>query len=482
MKRFALALVLAPLALAPVARAGSVRPTEVKKAFKSRNPDKAREVLERLRGELDKRTVETVFKNALRLKPLGLYDDLVATLRTAEGDALEAVIKVARKDKRGDLRFLAVDALGKNPAPEAERTLAEAVKKDRDAPVRVLAVRLLGQRATTTAVDALIPLLAEFEGDPKQDRLVREINAALQNLTGQELSVAQDWKNYWDNNKDRWTKPEDHAPGTTKTRGTVLDRMKKQRPAELKTLTRMRQSELIVIKGNDRVESVLKALKLKHRVITREEFEKLELKPDEQTLLFNCPGKAQLSEQGIQKVRAFVAAGGYIFCSDWELGKTLAKAFPEVVTFLRESPRSDSPKDTRIRPFPEAAEHPLMRDVFPLNTWESSEGMAWKLEGRSHMVKEGPGITRLITCPDLKSLGSTCVAFTFAYTSEGGGRPVTGRRPPKRPPGRVLWVSSHFKLQKDPKSDGFALQQLLLNFILDKQEQRRKLRALGGAK
>ena len=64
------------------------------------------------------------------------------------------------------------------------------------------------------------------------------------------------------------------------------------------------------------------------------------------------------------------------------------------------------------------------------------------------------------------------MAFTFAYTAEGGGRPVTGRQKTKRPPGRVLFVSSHFDLEEG-EEDGYALQQLLVNFILEKQEQRK---------
>ena len=49
---------------------------------------------------------------------------------------------------------------------------------------------------------------------------------------------------------------------------------------------------------------------------------------------------------------------------------------------------------------------------------------------------------------------------------------ATGARPTQKI-GSVLHVLGHFNKQKDPKGDGFALQQLLLNFVLEKQEARR---------
>lgn len=156
--------------------------------------------------------------------------------------------------------------------------------------------------------------------------------------------------------------------------------MRRERPADLKTITRLRDDEIIVIKGNDSVEKVLRALDLKFTAIEREAFDAFQLDPSKQVLILNCPGKKEFTQTGLQKVQAFVAAGGYLFCSDWELGKTLAKIFPGVVEFLRETPRSDTPRDVTIQPHPETINHPLMRDVFPLNSW-TEQRFAWKLEG-----------------------------------------------------------------------------------------------------
>ena len=148
----------------------------------------------------------------------------------------------------------------------------------------------------------------------------------------------------------------------------------------------------------------------------------------------------------------------------------------QFVEFLRETPRGESSSEVTIEPFPHTRDHPLMRDVFPLNTWEG-KAMEWKLHERSHLVNDAKSsVVPLVSCPQTQEFGSTTVAFTFAFTSEGGGRPVTGRKKRKRPVGRVLFVSSHFKDEAGGDKDGYALQQLLLNFILEKQEQRRSRR------
>jgi hypothetical protein len=488
--RVALPAVLAILAGTTPALAAP-KPTEIKKAFKSGDAGKVKDMLGALEGNLDDKAVKTVLKEAPKLKPLGVYEDLVKTLATAEGKALEVLTKGYKKEKKGEMRFLIVDALGKNPAEAVEATLATAVSDDKDPPVRVMAARALGKRYTTTAVDTLIPLLAEFEEDPKEERIKKEVLAALGNLTGQDLTVAEDWTNYWNAHKDAYTKPADHAEGETKTRSKLIDRMAKQRPAELKTLTRMKDADLLVIDGNDRVDKVLDVLGLKHKELKLEDYEKQDFDPETQVLLFECPGSKSLSEDGIKKLREFVAKGGYAFVSDWHLGKTLAKAFPEVVTFLKEAARVDDNtpnvyKDNRgkpaglevtIQPIPATINHPLMRDVFPLNAWEG-RSFDWKLHERCHLVNDGKSaVVPLVICPEIKSQGSTTVAFTFNFTGEGGGRPVTGKalRKVKRA-GCVLFVSSHFKDDEDGE-DGYALQQLLLNFVLEKQAQRKGQRA-----
>jgi len=465
------------VSIAVTSAAGAASPGEIRKAMKSGDKNEVSRLLGELNGSLDKATVKAVLSNATRVRTLGVYDELVTTLNSARGEALEELIKQAKRNKQADVRFLIVDALGRVPEQSAEQALLEALEDDKDQTVAVLAARKLGKRGTPTAVDALIPILEELEDEGERPRMIREVNGALQTLTGNDLDNARGWKTWWDAHRSEFTAQAPDEGEGTKTRN-ALDRMRKERPGDARTMERIRDDEIIAIKGSsDKVEDVLAELDLKHKTYNRDEFDSVKLDPARQVLILNCAGNKTLSDEGIQRVRAFVAEGGYLFTSDWELRNTLEKAFPEVVAFLKESPREE--KKVTIKAPPEAYTHPLMRDVFPLGTWSERE-FTWNLDGRSHLVKDNRALTVLVSCPEIKDLGSTTVAFTFGFTDKGGGRPVTGA-PSKKGPigGRVLHVLSHFKNQKDESGDGYALQQLLLNFIVEKQEARKAAKLVG---
>lgn len=487
-------LLLLALLTAPVVAYACPTAAEVKKALKSGDQATVTSTLEGVRGQLDGDLVKAIIDAAPRLKTLGVYDALVAALGTASGEALQELIKGYERQRRGDLRFLVVDALGKCSDLAAERTLLTALQEDEDESIAVLAARALGRRATASAVEALIPILKQFEGDARRGRLVREINGALGALTGQDLSVADDWKNYWDAHKAEYRAPAaPNADGGSQTADrNAIDRMRRERPADLRTMERMRDDDVLVVKSDrkmDFVENVLRKLEVKHRLVERAEFEApaLELDPTRQTVVLQCPGKGDAVRMGdatIAKLREFVGRGGYLITSDLQLGYTLERAFPDVVQSAGFTSNKPDTVPITISPHPEAVNHPLMRDVFPLNgTWTSSP-FSWQLFQQCEIVRPNAAITELVVSEQMGQLGSSnVVAFTFTYppTPGGGGRQQTGGGGGRRRPqgGVVLHVLSHWKLQENDSGDGFALQQILLNMIVDKQD-RRRAEAAGG--
>lgn len=470
--------------VALLASAAFAAPTanEVKRTLRQGDAGAVKGLLEGLAGSIDPEGVRAVLevagdaKDGQRLRTLGVYDALVGALAGAKGPALEELTKQLKKNRRPDIRFLIADALGKVGEAGAEAALLEALKEDDDESVAVLCARKLGAKATASAVEALIPLLADFEKQAGKGRLVREVNGALATLTGEDLTVAADWKNWWDSHKAEFRpKAAEGATGSQTQDKNALDKMRRERPADAKTMERLRPEDVQVVKGgSDQIERVLKNIKIPHVALDRDKFDELKLDPTRQVLILNCAGTKNLSDAGIQKVKEFVAAGGYLFSSDWELRNTLEKAFPEVCKFKGETPRE--PKEgieVKIRPHAQSATHPYLRDVFPLGTWTARE-FKWKLDSRSHLVEPNPAITILVESPDMEKMGSSTVAFTFAYPPGAGGRAVTGGgKGERRGGGQVLQVSSHLKNQEDAEGDGFALQQLLLNFIVEKQEARK---------
>lgn len=481
-------LLLLALVSLPVVAWAVPSASEVKKTLKSGDQAAVTQLLGSLEGQLDDAIVKAIVDAAPRLKTLGVYDGLIGALETARGAALDELIKAYGKQRRPDVRFLIVDALGKVPEASAEAVLLEALQEDKDETVSVLAARALGRRATASAVEALIPILESFEGEAERTRLVREINGALSALTGQQLTVAQDWKNYWDAHKASYQPPAQPAgaDGGSQTRDrNAIDRMRRERPADLQTMERMRDDDVLVVKARmDAVERVLKALNIKHKEVDQAEFEQsVQLDPSRQVLVLNCPGirkEVHFNDQTIAKIKEFVARGGYLFCSDLHLGGTLAKAFPEVIR-KKASTSNDAQQVIHIAPHRDATTHPLMRDVFPLSSWTEQQ-FTWNLFQSCEYPEANPAITPLVVSPELPGLagGFDAVAFTFTYPpTPGGARVATGGGRGRRPQGGVvLNVLSHFKLQEDSDGDGFALQQILLNLIVEKQE-RRKAEARG---
>lgn len=487
-------LVLATLA-ATVAL-GAPSGAELKKILKGGDAAAVKAALEG--GALDAEGVKAVLdvvedaKGGQRLHQLDVYESLVAGLGSARGPAADELVKAYKKARRGDVRFLVIESLGKVPEPAAEQTLLEALEKDEDEPVTVLAARQLARRGTASAVDALIPLLKKFEKDAARARLVREINGALSTLTGQSgLAVADDWKNWWDSHKAEYQAPAQPSGGDagSQTRDrNAIDRMRRERPADLQTMTRMRDDDVLVVKAKmDEIEDVLKSLDVKHKVVEQGEFESsVTLDPTRQVLVLNCPGMAKeafFNDATIAKIKDFVSRGGYLFCSDLHLNGTLAKAFPDVIRKKGVTSNTDrEPLTIHITPHRDAASHPLMRDVFPLGSWTEQQ-FAWKLFMKCEVPEPNPAITTLVVSPELPAIagGQEAVAFTFTYPpSAGGGRVATGGGRGRRPQGGVvLHVLSHFKLQKGDDGDGFALQQILLNLIIEKQEVRKAAASAG---
>lgn len=489
-------LVLVLLAV-PVVALATPTAAEVKKTLKTGDQAAVGGMLDGLHGQLDADLIKAILNEAPRLKTLGVYDGLITALATSRGPALDELVKGYKKQRRADVRFLIVDALGKVPEAPAEGVLFDALKEDDDETVAVLAARQLGKRATASAVEGLIPVLEEFEKHAERARLVREVNGALASLTGQELVVAVDWKNYWDAHKAEYQPPAQAEEAGSQTRDrNAIDRMRRERPADLRTMERMRDDDVIVVKSQkfmDEVEKVLTALNVKHKLVEKAEFEALTLDPTRQVIVFQCPGKdrkdtpanesVQFSDATIAKVRDFVGRGGYMISSDLQLGYVLARAFPEVITHQGTTSNRDKvPAEITISPHPSAVNHPLMRDVFPLGSWTEQQ-FTWQLFMTCDVAAPNPGITELVTSAQMADLsqGLHAVAFTFTFPpTAGGGRVATGGGRGRRPGGGVvLHVLSHWKLQEKDEGDGFALQQILLNLIVEKQE-RRKAEARGG--
>lgn len=201
-----------------------------------------------------------------------------------------------------------------------------------------------------------------------------------------------------------------------------------------------------------------------------------------------------LDGPALDKIRRYVDNGGYLFTEDWALKEILAARFKEFVDLGPYLPGMD----VNIFPKPGAAMHPYLRRIFVKPPKSMGGTMSetdfekvahtWKIDNESPAIKitNRDKVTILIYSSDVgeKSKaggGSDAVAITFAVspkpgTSSAGSDPVATGKPieqdrAKMSGGRVLHVMSHFGKQKN-QDDEFAIQNLLINFLIEANERR----------
>ncbi|MBI5778189.1 MAG: HEAT repeat domain-containing protein [Planctomycetes bacterium] len=218
--------------------------------------------------------------------------------------------------------------------------------------------------------------------------------------------------------------------------------------------------------------------------------------------LVNCEGegahqnhKPEVSDKVIKKIQKFVETGGYLFTEDMNINEIIVRAFKGIIA----SPRFLPAKDVPILPAPGAALHPYLKYVFeaaPSGSSDAPETSEAEKSGETRSVKPGEfridaewkidedspdikvlkkDVTVLIMSPKLVTKSNTdgAVAVTFGVSGSNIVTTGTEKGPSYQGGGRVLHVMSHFGHQKS-KVDEFALQNLILNFIMELNQRRPK--------
>lgn len=394
--------------------------------------------------------------------------------------------------------------------------------------LRIMAVDHLIAIADKSAVEALIRALKVNEkttGDLKH-----RLGRALTILTGQDYGDSiSNWEGWWSANKEKELAGGASAGGST---GTVTDGLDRSRHSEFENLKKTGKV-LVLMAGEkckcgknhdlDRIDQVTTKMGLMTETITKDELDKKDdvkltdyvavlancthirehcvcplCKPGNYTgdRLYQCvcpknehiPAKYVLGEKGIAKIKKYVEAGGYLFAEDWCMEDFVEKAFGDYVTH-----GSIRTKDEAVPVLPKAgaASHPYLRKIFfkppreirgtVTETELDKVAHKWKIdkETRTIKVKDPSKVVTLLTSPDLakSSQGDDAVAVTFEVTpgkSSPKGiatAPEISQDRRKMVGGRVLYVLSHFGKQ-DSQEDEFALQNLLVNFLVEANERR----------
>ena len=282
--------------------------------------------------------------------------------------------------------------------------------------------------------------------------------------------------------------------------------------------------------GNyDKVQDILTRLGIEHTVMGKSELEKDSFDWDNTwVLLFNCtmykehccnpkhrasktksserlfvcegegahkPHKPEVSDKTIKKITKFVETGGYLFTEDMNINEIIVRAFKGIIASTKFLPEKNVP----ILPAPGAALHPYLKYVFeaaPSSSSDAPDASEADKSGETRSVKPGEfridaewkidedspdikvlkkDVTVLIMSPKLATKSNTDGAVAVTFGVSGSNIVATGseKRSSYQGGGRVLHVMSHFGKQKS-KVNEFALQNLILNFIMELNQRRPK--------
>jgi hypothetical protein len=359
-------------------------------------------------------------------------------------------------------------------------------------------------------VDPLINAL-ELAAKRKKPDVEARIQRVLALLTGVDYGTsATNWRGWWEKNRANGLPKAGERAAPAAGGGTVVETLDPKRGDEFKRI----KGPIVVIRGEcksgghgldhnyDHIDRVLAKMGIPHTVITKEQFEEASFKTDDKmVILINChywrfhcrcpncysggggrqggktgPRSAscppncahdqdfyKMSDAGLAKLVNFVAKGGYLFTEDWQLEELLERAWGGLVQnagYLTEQTVS-------VYPQPGNTSHPYLRRIFakppkPTGTGGTTSEADfetlkhdWKIDPDSPSIQvKSSAVKVLLVSPNLEqsNKGNGAVAITFKHMK-----------------GQVLHVLSHFGKQKSTE-DEYALQNLMLNFILEASE------------
>ncbi len=477
-------------------------------------------------------------------------------------------------------------ALENNASPFTPNALSLVLEKG-PYDLQLMAADQLARVRSVAAVDTLIEQLKR-EGDKGDPELKRRIMTALQAITGESMGDAINWTGWWDANRAKGLPERAESGGHEGSLASqTLDPNRKR---EFESLTKS-PNKILVISSRlpaddpkepnadynyDRMEGILQQMEIAHTVVLKKEFEQ---DPDKylreawtvlvncnniqtqcicpecrrllaermkagnaggvKNRLYTCPPECsrhdqvshRMSQQTIDKLKAWVEAGGYLFTEDWGIVEILQPAWPNYVENGSVTPQGGAggggkaefnlvrAMDVTITPGRGLTSLPLLRGVFarprpPADEREASgdgtmtrdpgapspaapPARRWKIDDESPaiQIKDRNAVTVLMESQELGAAcgGNEAVAITFR-AGNGSPRQQGAAGQPRRGPqtgggndggrsrgrgewseelrgGRVLHCISHFGKQQGNKEDTFVLQNLILNFIMESNRQ-----------
>lgn len=195
--------------------------------------------------------------------------------------------------------------------------------------------------------------------------------------------------------------------------------------AALLAATDVSHAAVVVVRGSaDHMEQVLTQAKVKFVAVDPSELPELSLNA-KQVLMVNCTG--DMTPQAQERVRRFVAAGGFLYTTDHAVKQLIEPLFPNTIAFAG----STNEQVFAVKVRGSDADRGL------LNSLGGNAKEMWQTAGGGYTFKvlDAKRVTVLMESPDMaKAFGSGLVAARFPYQD-----------------GQVIHVTGHFFTQPGQK-------------------------------
>jgi hypothetical protein len=442
-------------------------------ALASGNPEALEKSAATVAADNTKRAVDLLLKG-LRTTSAPSYWTLIAALaKTTSEECLVAIGDEVLAGKIPELRRDLIMSLRLCEGAAVGVTLRR-ILKDGTPDLQVSAMDEIVDRLDVDAVPILLDIA---EKDPKSEReLTYRIYRALQ-LIGHETPKGppSEWRAWWKGLKGLGVKEaEPQGPKPSIAGKTITEILRPLRSTQFEDLKKGAKDQIVVMSGEyDSVEDVLSALDIPHTIVSFASIKSTKDNPfgNAYAVFINCAAVGDWPEQPVQRVREYVGLGGGLFVSDLGVSHLIRHAFPGYMHFKA---GALSAQTVDLFPSKGITGHPLMRGV----EVKINGSVTWQIdEGGPTLQFDDKKVVSLIESPDLSlKRKPSSLAVTFSYVS---GKPSEsdsvkinfgGVYQERQQGGRVLLVLSHFKKQQ--REDGFALQNLLINFLIEAKDRR----------
>jgi len=225
--------------------------------------------------------------------------------------------------------------------------------------------------------------------------------------------------------------------------------------------TDVSHAAVVVVRGSaDHMEQVLAKAKISYVAVSPDELPTLALNA-RQVLMVNCTG--DMSPEARERVRRFVAAGGFLYTTDHAVHQLIEPIFPNTIAWTG---KSTSEALVPVKVSGTEADRGLLNSLGgnARELWQTAGG------GFPFKVLDPKRVTILMESPEAEKLfGSGHIAARFRYED-----------------GQVIHVTGHFFSQPGQQSEALAragrgFETFSSNVVQEKQKDGTRIDALYGA-